>query len=437
MDNDVLLMIMAYVKQRKNYEKRRRNVLIHIINAIKRRNQCVQTILQLINEFQLMNASPNARIRSCRRLPRNKGWWETVSRQYCDKRFNFFFRVSKETFYFLVEKLQILRRDTIAEEPISVEERLAVTLYRLGCGSYYHTLSEMSGIAESTICKIVPEVCSTLVNELWDEFVSFPRTSDEYKEKLSEMDTQWQFKYAFCAIDGSHLPIKCPSGGNQSKKSYHNFKNFYSVVLMAMVDAKLRFLWASCGFPGNSHDSSVFQSTQQWSDVVSGKVLPNGIQCINGDSELAVPAIILGDSAFPLLTWLLKPYGDSVPTAKRRYFNYRLSRSRIVSECAFGHLKGRFRILLRKCESSKDTVKIVGLACVLLHNICITKGDLIPRYCDLTLNEHGESRTSEELRDLLDMYEGQVGDYASSSGKIIRDKICEEFWEERQIANND
>ena len=110
MDNHVLLMIMAYVKQWKNYEKRRRNVLIHIINAIKRRNQCVQTILQLINEFQLMNASPNARIRSCRRLPRNKGWWETVSRQYCDKRFKKKFRVSKETFYFLVEKLQICKK---------------------------------------------------------------------------------------------------------------------------------------------------------------------------------------------------------------------------------------------------------------------------------------------------------------------------------------
>lgn len=38
----------------------------------------------------------------------------------------------------------------------------------------------------------------------------------------------------------------------QEKKS-HNFKNCYSIILMVIVD-----VWAS--FPGNSHDSLVFQT---------------------------------------------------------------------------------------------------------------------------------------------------------------------------------
>ena len=29
---------------------------------------------------------------------------------------------------------------------------------------------------------------------------------------------------------------------------------------MAMVDAKYRLMWGSCGFPGNSHDSVIVQS---------------------------------------------------------------------------------------------------------------------------------------------------------------------------------
>ena len=53
---------------------------------------------------------------------------------------------------------------------------------------------------------------------------------------------------------------------NRGKKC-HNFKNFYSIVLMAIVDAKYSFIWASCGFPGNSHDSLFFQSTELWEDV--------------------------------------------------------------------------------------------------------------------------------------------------------------------------
>ena len=39
-------------------------------------------------------------------------------------------------------------------------------------------------------------------------------------------------------------------------KQYYNFKNFYSAVLLALVDAKYRFIWASLGAPGNTHDST-------------------------------------------------------------------------------------------------------------------------------------------------------------------------------------
>ena len=37
------------------------------------------------------------------------------------------------------------------------------------------------------------------------------------------MGSEWQFPYAFCAIEGSHLPIKCPDGGAESMKQYFNF----------------------------------------------------------------------------------------------------------------------------------------------------------------------------------------------------------------------
>lgn len=79
------------------------------------------------------------------------------------------------------------------------------------------------------------------------------------------MEQLWQFPYAWAAIDGCQLPLKCPAGGAELRKEYHNFKNFYSIVLMAIVDAKYRFIWA--GFPGNSHDSIIFQSTNLWKDI--------------------------------------------------------------------------------------------------------------------------------------------------------------------------
>ena len=90
-----------------------------------------------------------------------------------------------------------------------------------------------------------------------------PCTEQEFKEKMKEMNDKWQFLFFWAAI-ACHIPIKCPPGRAASCKEYHNLKNFYSVVLMAMVDARYRFIWGSCGLPGNSHDGIIFQSTELW-----------------------------------------------------------------------------------------------------------------------------------------------------------------------------
>ena len=115
--------------------------------------------------------------------------------------------------------------------------------------------------------------------------------------------------------------------------------------MMAMVDLKCRFIWGTCGFPGNSHDAIIFQSTQIWSDAREGKLIPQMGKNLNG---VLVPPLVVGDSAFPLQPWLMKPYSNALLTPKQRYFNYHLSRARMVTKECYGQLKGRWRILLRK-----------------------------------------------------------------------------------------
>ena len=78
----------------------------------------------------------------------------------------------------------------------------------------------------------------------------------------------------------------------------------------------------------------------------------------------------------------------------------------MVTEGAIGRLKYKFRVLHKKCESDKETVKPMALACVVLHNICIDRGDLIPRvfdlFCDSTANNRRERETIWELLYLTD-----------------------------------
>ena len=208
-----------------------------------------------------------------RRLQRNGGWWNLVWNTYSEERFKRTFRVTRDTFKYILSKIfNNLQKKTVTEDPVTPECRLGVCLYRLARGDYYYTLAELTGLRESTICVITIEVCQAIVETLWEDEVSvyFPKSIEEYRQAMELMDQEWQFPFAFGAVDGCHISIRCPPGGAESAKEFHNFKNFYSVILMAIVDAEYHITWASCGYPGNSHDSYIFQSTDIYHILNSG-----------------------------------------------------------------------------------------------------------------------------------------------------------------------
>ena len=199
--------------------------------------------------------------------------------------------------------------------------------------------------------------------------------------------------------------------------------------MMAMVDSKCRFIWGTCGFPGNSHDAIIFQSTQIWSDAREGKLIPQMEKNLNG---VLVPPLVVGDSAFPLQPWLMKPYSNALLTPKQRYFNYRLSRARMVTEECYGQLKGRWRILLR-CESSTDVVRASTLACMVLHNICIERGETISKKLNLTVDPiTNQRRDRQQIQELLQMTScGKIRD-SSHQANVIHDANAEKLFTERE-----
>ncbi|KAJ8050277.1 hypothetical protein HOLleu_03415 [Holothuria leucospilota] len=75
-----------------------------------------------------------------------------------------------------------------------------------------------------------------------------------------------------------------------------------------------------------------------------------------------LPFVIVGDEAFPLKPYLMKPYAARIFNQERRIFNYRLSRARRVSENAFGILASRFRVFHTRMAVKPDTAEKVVLA---------------------------------------------------------------------------
>ena len=94
--------------------------------------------------------------------------------------------------------------------------------------------------------------------------------------------------------------------------------------------------------------------------------------------ELLLRPILRGDSAYPLLSWLIGPYPQSATlTRDQARFNKAMNKSRVVVERAFGKLKCRWRCLLKVLKEGTGKVPLTILACCILHNICLLRGDAL------------------------------------------------------------
>ena len=97
------------------------------------------------------------------------------------------------------------------------------------------------------------------------------------------------------------------------------------------------------------------------------------------------PYFFVGDAAFPLKTYLLRPYPGTYLPDNKRIFNYRLSRARRVIENTFGILDTKFRIFQNLIIANPEKVaKVTQVACVLDNYLKISEMHCPPsarHYC--------------------------------------------------------
>jgi len=149
-----------------------------------------------------------------------------------------------------------------------------------------------------------------------------------------------------------------------------------------LVDANYKFIAVDVVSYGKKSDgginanSNLGKALEQYKlHVPKDKNLP-GTQC-------PVPYVILTDEAFPLKTYLLRPYSGSIINGdlQKQVFNYRLSRATRVSENAFGNLVQKFRIFFRSIKSLPENVDNIILTTCILHNY-IKDNILITQHLD-------------------------------------------------------
>lgn len=183
-------------------------------------------------------------------------------------------------------------------------------------------------------------------------------------------------------MDGKHIRIiPLPHSG----ATYYNYKQFYSIVLLALVGPNYEFLYVDVGKNGRMSDGGILEETTFYSKLKSGELnLPTNDETVNNYNFT-----FLGDEAFGLDVHFLKPYAHREIDYEKRIFNYRLSRARNVSENAFGIISARFRVLHTAINlKSHDSICYVVLAICALHNFLIKHSD---SYVPINITERDDA----------------------------------------------
>ena len=254
--------------------------------------------------------------------------------------FHNFLRVTPELFDQLLRRIapRIEKQDTYMRKALEPGLKLAITLRYLASGDSYKSLQYGFRVAHNTISVLVPATCQAILDELEDEVMHLPSTTEEWRSIADKFARRWNFFNTVGAIDGKHVAIRCPP--NQGS-FYYNYKKFHSIVLLAIVDAGYKFIYTDIGTNGANSDAGIFNESPIFKKFQQETLNIPPPSPFPGDDR-PVPFHLIGDDAFALRRWMMKPFPRRGLSRQERIFNYRLSRARRCVENAFGILAHRY-----------------------------------------------------------------------------------------------
>lgn len=129
-------------------------------------------------------------------------------------------------------------------------------------------------------------------------------TKDDFLKMAANAKERWNFPNAIAAIDGKHVQIKAPP---DSGTMYFNYLHYFSIVLQGVADSDCKFIFIDVDGYGKQSDVGTFAESQTFQFLENyEKNLPT--PCSFEGSDGPMQFIFVGDDAYPLKPYLLKPY---------------------------------------------------------------------------------------------------------------------------------
>ncbi|XP_059212521.1 putative nuclease HARBI1 [Centropristis striata] len=238
---------------------------------------------------------------------------------------------------------------------LTSEQTLCIALRFFANGSFLYNIGDAEHYGKATVCRAVRKVTLAL-KRLLPVMVVFPghkpvRTIKEEFHRIAGLPN------VIGCIDGTQIPITAPA---QNEGDYVNRKSFHSINVQIICDAASIITNVEAKWPGSVHDSRIYRECSLSNRFARGEF----------------DGYLLGDRGYPCQPSLLTPYPDPEPGPQQR-FNVAHCRTRARVEMTLGILKSRFQCL-RKLRVTPERACDIIVACVVLHNIAIIRGEQHP-----------------------------------------------------------
>uniref|UniRef100_V5GD51 Putative nuclease n=1 Tax=Anoplophora glabripennis TaxID=217634 RepID=V5GD51_ANOGL len=235
---------------------------------------------------------------------------------------------------------------------------------------------------------------------------SYANSKKEDFQRISEEFINiWNFPHCIGAIDGKHIRILCPKNS-----MFCNYKHYFSVVLQGVADANYKFIAVEIGAYGKQNDGGTFHASELYRQL-KNKELSIPEPSYFAQTTTKAPFVLISDEAYPLLPFLLKPFGGTNLSFEHECFNKRLSRARKCIECAFGIITAKWRILSKSIETNIETADAIIKCISILHNVIIDKegfqrhlSDVSVENCETNTEKRMTGRPLNEAKSIRDIF---------------------------------
>ncbi|XP_051507181.1 putative nuclease HARBI1 [Myxocyprinus asiaticus] len=230
---------------------------------------------------------------------------------------------------------------------LSVEEQALIALRFYTTGTFYQVVGDNLGVNKSTLSDVVKSVSIALASQV-NQSVSFPK-DDQIAQSKHKVFLLGNMPNTIGVIDCTHVHIQAP---HEREWDYVNQKGRHSINIQLVGDADLIITNCVVRWPGSVHDARILRKSALYRELQNSR--PDGT--------------LLGDSAYPLLPWLITPFLAANRHAKQARFNTAHCKTRCTIERLNGVLKRRFACLNYLRVEPQGACNII-LACIVLHNI--------------------------------------------------------------------